>query len=183
MKSKFIKKRITYTGEQLHSKWAQNFRIKGDSIVAFIGPARVVEHMVDLEDIKKKAFIYSDLMLHFIVEHFGMKLPEAVARQRLLMALIAEHLNHHLSRLRIQRSGDDLYDGKKKLSVSIATLSPVSAMIHVGLNITTSGTPVPTIGLKDYKIRPQSFARGIMQAYLGEVTGITKATKKVRPVR
>ena len=62
--------------------------------VAFVGPCDVrPEFMKDVEDLKAASRIYSEEMLHFIVEHFGCVLDMAVLRQRLLMAIMAENLN------------------------------------------------------------------------------------------
>ncbi|MCK4777466.1 MAG: DUF366 family protein, partial [Actinomycetia bacterium] len=39
---RFIPEKMTYTGKELRSHWAyNNFEMAGDSIVSFIGPARV----------------------------------------------------------------------------------------------------------------------------------------------
>ena len=92
---KFVEKKIAYTGEQLRSHWAyRSFDLLGDSAVAFVGPCDVrPEFMKDVEDLKAASRIYSEEMLHFIVEHFGCALDMAVLRQRLLMAIMAENLN------------------------------------------------------------------------------------------
>ncbi|MCJ2533563.1 MAG: DUF366 family protein, partial [Candidatus Thermoplasmatota archaeon] len=46
--------------------------------MAFLGKADVaVQHLVDLRDAQDGLGIYSDLMLHFIVEHFDTDLEKA----------------------------------------------------------------------------------------------------------
>lgn len=166
MKIYFSSKRLKYDGSQIRSHWAyETFGLMGDSIVSFTGACDIApQYMVDLEDLKKGARIYSPLMLHFIIEHFDLDLDKTILRQRLFSTLVKEVLEKKAGRL-IMRKGDDLFDGSAKLSVSIATCTPVSTKIHFGLNIETHGTPVRTKGLKDYKIQPRSFAQEIMKRY------------------
>ena len=179
---RFVSEEMAYTGEQLRSHWAfRKFDILGDSAVAFIGRCDVrPEYMKDVEDLKASARIYSERMLHFIVEHFDTDLERAVLRQRLLIALMAEELNGWLREHRISRKGSDLYDGPRKLTVSIASVSPVSALIHAGINISSRNTPVPTRGLEDYGIDPCEFAEQILSAYAEECESARRARCKVR---
>lgn len=190
LETHFIDERIDYTGEQLVSRWAgERFGASADSMVAFIGACDVKpEFMVDLDDLRAGAKIRSDEMLHFIIEHFageprGPDLPTAVLRQRLLMALVAESVNRRLGEARVRREGDDLFDRDRKLTVSIATLSPVSALIHAGINVRTAGVPVPARGLADYGIDPRSFAEEILERYKREMDLAETACGKVREVR
>lgn len=176
--TKFIDEEIPYTGEELRSHFAyEEFDVLGDSIISFVGPAKVDEFLVDIEDQKNRQVIYSEEMLHFIVEHFGISLKEAVFRQRYLIMIISELIGQD-----IERKGDDLYLKDKKLSVSIATTSPVSSLIHVGINVSSENTPVPTIGLSDIEINPKKFAFAVMESYQDELDDIEKATAKVRAV-
>jgi hypothetical protein len=136
--------------------------------------------MVDMEDLVVNAEIKSDRMLHFIVEIFRTDLVAAVALQRLLVSMAQNILlrsGHNL-----KRNGDDLYLGEKKLSVSIASGSAVSVMIHLGLNIENSGTPVPTCSLKDLGLEPKAFALLLMSEFSAEYSSIVEATQKVRPL-
>jgi hypothetical protein len=182
LKTLIARQEIAYTGEQLRSHWAyRSFDLLGDSAVAFIGPCDVrPEFMKDVEDLKAASRIYSEEMLHFIIEHFSCSLEQAVLRQRLFMALMAEHLNRKLGASKVTRIGSDLYDGKFKLTVSIASVSPVSALIHAGINISSRNTPVPTRGLADYKIEPRPFAKEILKAYAAECESAQRARCKVR---
>ncbi len=178
---------ITYDGTQLTSLWAfRRYRLQGNSIVSFRGPCRVdVEKLVDAQDTLDGAFIYSPDMLHFIVEHFDNDLEKAVYRQRLLVVLIRDVLKGMLGVGRISRTGDDLYVEDRKLSVSIATVSPVSTLIHTGLNIDTTGTPVPAVGLVDLNLGGEAvydLASRICRAYTAEIAGIFLARCKVRGV-
>jgi uncharacterized protein len=184
MHSLFIDETITYDGTQLASLWAyKNFRLQGDSIVAFAGPCNVkLAEMVDQEDVLAGAFIYSENMVHFIVEHFDMDLEKTVTRQRLLIAIMRDMLLEMGVSPTLRRQGDDLYLNDRKASVSIATLSPVSSLIHAAVNISSQNTPVPTIGLADLHIDPVIFAKRVIHAYQNELDSIRMARCKVRGV-
>lgn len=184
MRSLFIEKSITYDGSQLSSLWAyKQFALQGDSIVAFLGPCDVkISAMVDLEDVLGGAFIYSEQMVHFIIEHFDMDLEKAVTRQRLLLSIMRDILWDMGASHDIHRDGDDLYLGSRKASVSIATLSPVSSLIHAGINVSSQNTPLPTVGLDDMAINPVSFAHKVIEAYHKEIEDIFMARCKVRGV-
>jgi hypothetical protein len=180
----FLDREISYTGQQLHSLWIRRTcGLSGDSLVAFLGPCSVsVEHLVDMEDRAANAPIFSRLMLHFIAEHFDRDLEKAVLRQRLLVALAAELLNRDRQGPAVVRRGDDIYVDSRKLSVSIATLSPMSALIHFGLNVISDGAPVPAIGLRELNVAPEPFARQVLAAYVEELSGVDHARTKVRGV-
>ncbi|ADI01986.1 DUF366 family protein [Syntrophothermus lipocalidus] len=184
METRFIEERIKYDGSQLSPHWIyRNFSILGDAVVSFTGECRVeLSHMVDLVDVKSGQWIYSPLMLHFIVEKFDTDLERAVLRQRMLITIIKEWLEERLTS-RVIRRGDDLFVGEGKLSVSIATVSLASTLIHVGLNIDTEGTPVKTVGLKDLGIiDARQMAQDVMSRFREEMMGIYLARCKVRGV-
>jgi len=182
MTTYFAPAEITYTGEQLRSLWAyRTFDILGDSAVGFIGPCDVQpEQMRDLEDLKSGAGIYSERMLHFIIEHFDSDLEKTVWRQWIFMTLIVERLNRRLGSPLVVRQGSDLYERDRKLTVSIATVSPISGLIHVGINVSSRNTPVPTRGLTDLRVDPCDFGRDILAAYAEECRRIARARCKVR---
>jgi hypothetical protein len=191
MKTKFISKKINYDGAQLKPLYAYvNHGVHGDSIVSFIGSCHVgFSEMVDAEDLVANAEIKSDQMLHFIIEMFNQNLMTAVSLQRLIVSISQNILNSNsivLKNKKLRRSGDDLYldQGKKslKLSISIASISPVSSMIHFALNTTNEGTPVPTCSLLDLKINPKEFAMQVMDEFSKEYISIIEATQKVRPL-
>ncbi len=179
-----------YDGSQLSSLWAyRNFGVQGDSIVMFRGPCAVsTGKMVDMEDVLQNAPIYSEDMLHFIIEHFDtMDLEKTVTRQHLFIAIIAEIINQQLPRADklIRRRGDDLFLEERKLSVSIATLTPVSTIIHTGLNVKSENTPVPTVGLSDLGFVEQRImllGQQIARNYIDELQQIKAARSKVRGV-
>ncbi|MFA4885305.1 MAG: DUF366 family protein [Desulfotomaculaceae bacterium] len=183
----FITETITYDGTQLSSLWAfRNFGLQGDSVVAFRGPCRVnLTDMVDLEDIRNNSPIYSTDMLHFIVEHFEMDLEKTIFRQRLFIAIIKDVIEKFTG-TNLKRSGDDLFYDEKKLSVSIATLSPVSTMIHTGLNISSRDVPVAAIGLADLGVDENQVTHlggAICGLYTRECRQIKMARCKVRGVK
>lgn len=184
MKTKFIDEEIKYIGSQLSPHWIyKNFGIQGDSIVAFIGECEVkLTEMVDIEDVINNEPIYSKLMLSFISEQFGVNLVDGVLRQRLLITIIKELLEEY--GVKSLRNGDDLMIGEKKLSVSIATKSMTSILIHTGLNILSEGAPVDAAGLQSELgiIDIKDFAIKVMQRYSDELNDIVLASTKVRGV-
>lgn len=184
MKTLFAPETIDYDGSQIRSLWAfRRFGLEGDSIVAFAGGCDIPpENIVDMEDIRAGARIFSRKMLHFIVEHFDRDLEKAVLRQRLLVCIARDALAPRRAGKDIRRDGDDLFVGDAKLSISIATLTGVSAKIHLGINIVSEGAPVKAIGLDDLGVDPSDFARTVLAAYDAEMDGIYRARTKVRGV-
>lgn len=191
MKSLFINEEIKYIGSQLAPHWIyKNFHILGDAIVSFIGEMDVkITEMVDIEDVISNSPIYSKKMVSFIIEQFEISLSECVLRQRFLICIIIEELRKILKdKFEIKRSGDDIFvkiDGKfKKLSVSIATKSITSGLIHTGLNIDPTGAPVDACGLTtDLGITDiEGFARNVMNRYIEENDEVKDAVCKVRGV-
>lgn len=175
---------IHYDGSQLRAHWIfDQTGVVGDAIVAFVGGAGVqAAHMVDLEDRAASAWIHSEQMLHLIAEHFTQSLTATICLQRLLVAIVAEELRVMRPQLQVVRCGNDLFDGDAKLSVSIATASPVSTLIHFGINIRSDNTPVRTRGLRDYDIDPHRFADRVLAGYALDVAGVAHARAKVRAV-
>ena len=184
MKTKFIEEEIKYIGSQLSPHWIyRNFNIQGDSIVAFTGECKVdLTEMVDIEDVINNEPIYSKYMLSFISEQFGIGITEGVLRQRLLICIIKELLEE--KGVFVVRNGDDLMIDGKKLSVSIATKSITSILIHTGLNILSEGAPVKASGLKSELgiDNIKEFAETVMKRYADEIDDIILAGTKVRGV-
>jgi len=184
MKIKFVDEEIKYIGSQLVPHWIyKNFKIQGDSIVAFVGECEVkLTEMVDIEDVINNEPIYSKKMLSFISEQFNVDLIEGVFRQRLLICTIKELLEER--GVLVVRKGDDLMINDRKLSVSIATKSITSTLIHTGLNILSEGAPVKAsglsseLGIDDIK----TFALEVMNRYAEEIQDIILASTKVRGV-
>ena len=184
MKTLFIEDEIKYIGSQLAPHWIyKNFKIQGDAIVAFCGECEVkLTEMVDIEDVINNEPIYSKYMLSFITEQFNVALVEGVLRQRLLMSTIKEALEKR--GFVVRRSGDDLFVNDRKLSVSIATKSLTSVLIHTGVNILSEGAPIPVSGLEsDLGIKDiKDFAIEVMKNYSEELEDIVLASTKVRGV-
>lgn len=183
----FLQQNFPYDGTQLHSLWAYlNHNKLGPSVVSWVGPCQIEPvHMVDGEDLNAGAIIQGSLMLHFVIELFDRDLAFAVALQRLFVAIAKDELNSKAKILQakpLRQSGDDLYWGSRKLSISIATVSPVSQMIHMALNVSNEGTPVPTCSLRDFKVAPRPLALRLMKSWSEEYSSIITATQKVRPV-
>lgn len=171
-----------YDGSQLRPHWIyENFDKLGDCLVAFVGPSQVtIESMVDLEDVKANAPIAGEKMLHFIGEWFDPSLEKAVFRQHLLVADIYELLLErglgHLS-----KDGDDIFFQGRKLSVSIATNSLVSGLVHTALNVTSEGTPLSTSCLNELAVEPMEFAKQVLQRFQYNERARLLARSKVRP--
>lgn len=185
MKTHWLEQPLKYDGTQLRHLWAYlNFGILGDSVVAFQGPCDIsFEHMVDGEDLNAKAEIRGSNMVHFIIEKFDVSLFAMVAVQRLTTAIAKDLLQEMSTKAKdMRREGDDLYLQDRKLSISIATLSNMSAMMHFAVNISNQGTPVKTLSLEDLEIQPEAFAKRLMDKLSLEIQGIRDATQKVRPV-
>ena len=184
MHTKLIEKEIKYIGSQLAPHWIyKNFKLQGDAIVAFIGECEVaLTEMVDIEDVINNEPIYSKSMLSFITEQFNVNLVEGVFRQRLLICIIKELLEER--GIFVVRNGDDLMIDGRKLSVSIATKSTTSILIHTGLNILSEGAPIKAsgltseLGITDIK----EFALEVMKRYSEEIEDINLASTKVRGV-
>ncbi len=186
MKTKWLEKSFTYDGTQLHSLFAyMEHGVLGDSIIAWRGSCEIsFEHMLDGEDVLAQSPIRGSDMLHFIVEFFPGDLLTGVALQRLLASLCHDLLASHLPPdARHHRDGDDVFVDDKKFSISIATVSPVSTLIHFAVNCRNEGTPVPTCALSDFGVEPKAFAAELMQQFSREFSSVQIATKKVRWVK
>lgn len=172
---------VPYTGVELRPHFLlTRFGLKGNAIAAFQGPCSVATNdLVDWEDRLEQDFIKAKLMLHFLGEFFGMSLREAVLLQRLFIARLG-------ARLDVEVDGNDLFltsgEERRKLSVSIVTSSAVSQLMHIGINIDFSGSPVPAAGLLDLGIDPMIFAAQALEQFQTEWKEWEWACSKVRPV-
>jgi len=183
MNSVFIKDELKYTGAELASHWIyRNFKVQGDAIVAFAGEVDVkITEMVDIEDVLANEPIYSKKMLNFIIEHFNLPLSEGILRQRIFIAIIKETLE--AQGFLTTRKGDDLFYQGRKLTVSIATKSPTSVLIHTGINILKDGAPIEVSCLDEMGIKDiEEFAREITERYIEELRSAKTALCKVRGV-
>jgi hypothetical protein len=184
VKTKLVEGRVGYSGKELRSGWlAETFGVGCDAIVAFRGSCMVKgADLVDLEDFEAGNIVAGQDMLHFIAEIRGMDLLGVTFAQRLLCALAQEALNSAPAGRVVERSGDDLYVGDGKLSVSVATVSPGSGLIHLGLNVTTEGVPVKAACLADLGVDYRWLAGEVLARFAAEVDSCARAAGKVRPV-
>jgi hypothetical protein len=187
MQKYWITETTSYDGSQLRSLFAyMEHEILGDSIVAWRGACDISnDNMVDGEDLLAGAEIRGSDMIHFIMECFDQTLFAAVGFQRLFTNIVRDviyEMNPKWAGMMI-RKGDDLYFDQRKLSISIATVSPVSALVHFAVNVNFEGTPVPTIGLRDLEVDPTDFANKVMTAWVEEYKSMKEATQKVKWVK
>lgn len=171
-----------YDGTPLVPHWIyRTTGVLGDAVVAWVAPAAVaLTEMVDLEDVRAKAPIASPEMLHFLGEWFIESLDLAIGYQLLLVVTLKETLEAH-GVGPFRRRGNDLYFDNRKISVSIATRSPVSVLVHLGVNVRTEGTPVPTAGLAEWGLDAKEIAGEVLRRFHAELEGWHKARVKVLP--
>ncbi len=179
---------LDYDGSQIEPLWAYRvLGVQGDSIVYLTGRMTVFRDMlIDLEDLRETTAsvpISSELVLHFIVEHFDdPSLRLAYHRQRILVAVAREEIIK-ACKTHVQRDASDLYFKGRKLSVSVATASASSAKIHLGLNITAEGVPegVEAVGLSKLGVKDASaLAALIAKSYAREIAEIEDDLTKTR---
>lgn len=174
-----------YDGSQLRPLFCyENFGLKGDAMITWISPTDVtLEHMVDYEDKIEEQKICGDKMLHFLIEFFPANLSFGVMAQRLLASIVKDMIEKKTTvKTDLIRKGDDIYNGSGKLSISIASISAVSTLVHFAVNISNKGTPVKTASLEDLKIKPDVFAKDILKAFASEFEDVIWATQKVKPL-
>lgn len=188
LKTHFTKKSFAYDGSQLRHLFAyEEFQILGNSLVSWVGPCNIsTDKMVDGEDKFSGAEIRGDSMLHFIGEFFQPNIHFAVALQRLFASIACQELLDLNPKLfsSLIRDGDDLYFKenklkKKKLSISIASISAFSSMFHFAVNVKNTGTPVETISLSELNIKPKQFSDQVSHTFSKEYTSMVEATQKI----
>lgn len=182
MITRWLEERLAYDGTQLRAHWIlARTGIEGDALVGFRGPCAVrPDEMADLADLDGPGIAASD-MVHFVWESFATTdLLLAVHRQRLLAAQSLELLRELAPDAALRREGDDLFLAGDKLSVSIATCSPVSALIHFAVNATPGGAPVPVATLAQLGVAPEHFGARLLARAAAEQQGIAAARAKVR---
>ncbi|MCM0605428.1 MAG: DUF366 family protein [Xanthomonadaceae bacterium] len=178
--TKILDKKFPYTGPELRPHYLlTELGLKGSALGVWFGPCEVkTDHMVDWEDRIANDFIRSKEMIHFLGEFFGWQLRETVILQRLLVSIVGAEL----ASFGCTREGDDLFIQGRKLSVSIVTASPVSQLLHLGINIDPEGAPVAAIGLKELGVDPVSLTRKVVDKFTAEFESFEWACAKVRPV-
>ncbi|OGD79695.1 MAG: hypothetical protein A2Y64_01125 [Candidatus Coatesbacteria bacterium RBG_13_66_14] len=183
LQTRFLPTELTYDGTQLATHWPRRTAgVTGDCVVAFLGPAEVpTENLVDLEDRRTGERITAKRMLHLVGVWFGRTLAETVLRQRLYVFLAAERLR--LRGVGVVVEGDDLYTpDRRKLSVSIATKSPLAGLVHLGLNDDPTGAPVLAVGLAELGVGAADFARELLDVFEEAERDLAFAAAKVRAV-
>jgi hypothetical protein len=183
----FVEENTCYDGNQIQPLWAlDQLGIKGSSIVSWMGSMEIEPtKIIDVEDVGLE--IKSSEMIHFIVEHFDCQptnIKLCYHRQRILVMILKDELAQW--GVQCTRSGDDLFVGDGKLTVSIATISATSMKIHLGINITSKGTPedVETIGILETGNIGRNdlfkMINNVSEAYIGEIESIERDISKTR---
>ncbi len=202
LKTKFIDKKIKYDGSQLKSLYAfLQHGVQGDSVVSWEGSCDIpTSNIVDGQDLLEQAVIRSDSMLHFIIEIFDAKLIQMVLLQRLFCEIVKDEVRHFSKgQVQLIRDGDDLYfpfnpgmtskpikNEDLKLNISIATVSPVSGLVHFGINTSSKNTPVKTISIVDIQNKVNrsdmisNWAEQLMEKLASEYRNSLDATQKVK---
>jgi hypothetical protein len=158
------------------------FHVAGDAAVIFRGPADVKgSALIDLEDRQQEHVIVSADMLHLMIERFEVDLLLGICIQRLIASIVADDVRVLAPGRAVARNGDDVRVDGRKLTVSIATVSPVSTLIHFGINVDPAGAPVPAIGLEELGGDPERFAVKLLDRIDCELEGIARARSKVAP--
>jgi hypothetical protein len=138
------------------------------------------DEIADLQDLDGPGIAAAD-MVHFLWESFSHPdLLLAVHRQRLLSAQAREVLGELAPAHAVRRDGDDLFVGDGKLSVSIATATAVSSLVHFAVNATPGGAPVQVATLQQLAVEPRDFAERLLRRAAGEQQSIAAARSKVR---
>lgn len=184
MQIKWLESETPYDGSQLSPLYNYlEHGILGDSIIGWMGPCSVtLDHMLDGEDLRENATIAGSKMLHFVLEIFDFPMPAAAAFQRLMGELLITQLRSASSKAaELERRGDDVYLGDRKLNISIATGTVNSSLVHFAFNVSNEGTPVKTCALEDFGVPDVgAFGRAFMDSCKSELVAIKRATRKVR---
>jgi hypothetical protein len=146
-----IKNFETYDGSILQDRFAyQFFRdkvLRTGNIIAGRSPAKVeADFMVDKQDLIDKDFIYSDDMIHFLIEIPDISLFAGICFQRLFNSVASNILATKYLKCDIEVDGDDIFVHKEheqggivqqkgKASVSIAKYVNGAVLIHTGINV------------------------------------------------
>lgn len=183
MKFEFLNHSDLYDGTQMRA--LKNYLVHGilgNSCVAWVGPCQVSSaEMIDGEDLRAQESICGSKMLHFVFELYDQNLFAGVCLQR----LFADHVRLGILQLTegrcvLERQGDDLYWNQRKLSISIATKTINSVLIHFAVNVSNAGTPVPTCALDDFQVEAKPLFAMVSASFAKEFTSIQEATWKVR---
>lgn len=191
---------IVYKGIQLTPMFVYN-KTKGVANIVFFRGPMVVDtfNMVDAEDAVNNSSIRSRDAINILAELPFVDLVGGVALQRIMIRKIVDVLQNAVSGVHWSIEGDDIKfrvfpipagqkPEYKKLSVSIATKTPTSVLIHIGINI-TAGPNAPSFAgsLTDmsdtYKHDAEIYnlMRNMADAITIELNDIYEASMKVLP--
>lgn len=181
MNSGILDGTIDYDGSALRSRFAfERAGLAPPCVVAFEGRCDVApEHMVDLVDRREGAAIRAERMLHFLAEVTPADPLASVLWQRLAVRSAARWLELRTG-AGLSVEGDDLYVEGRKLSVSVATVSPVSSLFHLGLNVDPAGAPVPAVGLEELGLPAREAAEALLELWVAEWEDVQRAVATVR---
>ena len=193
VKGKYLKgKTIKFDGTQLTPLWAcSTADIVGDAIVAFCGPCDVPpDRMPDVENRSRGKTMAVPEMIHFIVEYFACDLECALFVRRLLATVAADILRDFTyDEVDIERDCDDLFaympdeDDRRGLSVSSATVSQVSGLVHLGVNANVSNGPRGAAGLEEMGVDDiDAFVVEVLRRFIEEVKDMKTSAGKTMPV-
>jgi hypothetical protein len=181
--AKIHNEEITYTGSELRSLFLYENGLKGDGVFSWIGPCDVkTSHLVDAEDRIKSDHIKAASMVHFLCEFFHKDIFYAICVQRLMAEIVIDVIKDKTGKT-FRRKGDDLYFDNRKLNVSIATVSPLSALVHFAVNIDPAGAPVPAVGLEALGVQAMDFTQSFLEKFHKELQEIEDASVKVFSVK
>ena len=191
-----VKNFETYDGSDLQDRFA--YRVFKDkvlrtgNIVAGVSPAKVEkEYMVDVEDLLSEDYIYSDKMIHFLIEIPDISLYAGVCFQRLFASVAGNILASKYLKCDVEIDGDDIIVHKEheqggiiqqkgKASVSIAKECNGAVLIHLGINL-EAGKKAPAFAystkLSDEEA--EAFMRDCIEAFYGMSQSVFTATCKI----
>ena len=89
-------------------------------------------------------------------------------------------INRRLKKVAVERDGNDLWVGRRTLSVSIAAPTGVSVKVHLGINIDAKGAPVAAMGLKDLKLPARHLGLALLERFADDHARLARARSKVR---
>jgi len=175
--------KLELTPEVLKPHWAlKRFKLVGDSIVAFRGGVKLSpEQYVDLLEAQRERPIPNVDLLHFVVEHFDDDLERAILKENILINIAQEKILHRAPKSGVMRWGDNLYDGKYRLTISCATKTLVSAKIHLGICI-DSDEENGYHGISEFGIDPFELAEVVANQYRADMRRLKEKCWHLRPM-
>jgi hypothetical protein len=177
LKNYLVRKELKFDGDQLQSRWAEEtFGLKGESIVAFVGPfdprPEIVAFAPSCEIFRKRT------MLHLVVEHSHADQEKLRLQQRLLVYVLKDKLNHRLKGDLIQRWGANLFHTSAQITVTFSSLTASSALIYVATNIQMGEPESKFWGLEDGYIDPMELAQAVMDQYIFEMEDMRRSSDR-----